>query len=120
MDQSSLLRTVAIAHAIYYGITGIWPLVHMKSFIAVTGPKTDLWLVRTVGVLVTAIAIPIFTAAVNGRIDEDIMILAVGGALGLTAIDVVYVMKRVIARIYLVDAGGEVILIGAWIVAVSV
>ena len=117
MDQTMLLKTVAIAHAIYYGVTGIWPLVHMRSFMAVTGPKTDLWLVRTVGVLVTAIAIPILLAAMNQRINPDIVILAIGSALGLTAIDVVYVMKRVIAKIYLVDAIAEVMLIGAWILA---
>lgn len=29
----------------YYLITLIWPLVHIKSFMAVTGYKRDVWLV---------------------------------------------------------------------------
>jgi hypothetical protein len=32
---------------------GLWPLLHLKSFEAVFGPKTDRWLVKTVsGLLV--------------------------------------------------------------------
>jgi hypothetical protein len=31
-----------LAHGGFYLLTGVWPLVHMPSFLAVTGPKTDL------------------------------------------------------------------------------
>ena len=45
--------TLAHAQGGYYAITGVWPLVHMRSFEAVTGPKQDHWLVHTVaGLLV--------------------------------------------------------------------
>ena len=83
----------------------------------VTGPKTDLWLVKTVGVLVTAIAIPIGLAAWNRRITPEIATLAIGSAAALGAVDVVYVAKRVIAKIYLADAIMEALLICAWIAA---
>ena len=119
MSQTMFLQTVAFIHATYFALTGIWPLVHMPSFLKVTGPKTDLWLVRTVGVLVTAIAIPIFTSAINRRITSDILYLAILSALGLTIIDVVYVARRVISKIYLLDAAAEVILIVAWLLAVG-
>jgi hypothetical protein len=33
-------------------MTGLWPLVSIGTFQQVTGPKTDLWLVKTVGVLI--------------------------------------------------------------------
>jgi hypothetical protein len=33
----------------YYCLTGVWPLLHMASFEAVTGPKVDDWLVKMVG-----------------------------------------------------------------------
>lgn len=38
----------------YYLMTGIWPLLHIRSFVWMTGPKTDRWLVKAVGGLVTA------------------------------------------------------------------
>ena len=52
-----LLLWVAWIYSIYFMLTGIWPVVHMPSFIAVTGPKTDLWLVRTVGLLIAGIGL---------------------------------------------------------------
>src|SRR4051812_47162991 len=47
-------RSLARLQAAYYVATGVWPIAHMKSFEAVTGPKVDHWLVRTFGALVTA------------------------------------------------------------------
>jgi hypothetical protein len=38
--------------AIYYLLTALWGLFHIESFMAVTGPKTDVWLVKTVSVLI--------------------------------------------------------------------
>jgi len=49
------VRPLTIAQGAYFAATGVWPLVHMRSFEAITGPKADKRLVRTVGVLVTVI-----------------------------------------------------------------
>lgn len=48
------MRTLAFLQGTYYLLTGVWPFASMGTFLAVTGPKTDLWLVRTVGALVAA------------------------------------------------------------------
>ena len=40
---------------IFYIVTGVWPIVSMRSFEAITGPKVDRWLVKTVGALVAVI-----------------------------------------------------------------
>ena len=45
-------RRLLLAEGVYFFLTGLWPVVHLPSFIAVTGPKRDLWLVRTVGLLI--------------------------------------------------------------------
>jgi hypothetical protein len=109
---------LAIIQAVYFLITGVWPIVHLRSFMAVTGPKVDYWLVKTVGVLVAVIALVMGMAAVRGegRISVEIFTLAVAGAAALGAVDVIYVVKRVIPKIYLVDAVAEAILIAAWLV----
>ena len=44
----------------------------MRSFLAVTGPKTDLWLVRTVGVVVLAIGVTLAVAATRGHVNGEI------------------------------------------------
>lgn len=46
--------------ALYFFLTGIWPLVHLKSFMAITGEKTDIWLVHMVGLLAMSIGINLY------------------------------------------------------------
>src|SRR5688572_2417207 len=108
---------IAGLQAAYYVLTGVWPLVHMRSFLAVTGPKTDLWLVKTVGALVTVVGVVIALAAANRNFSDEIIVLAIGGAVALAAIDVVYVVRRTISPIYLADAGLEFVLIILWTAA---
>src|SRR3954466_12104594 len=36
---------LAIAQGVFDVLTGAWPLLHMRSFTAVTGPKREHWLV---------------------------------------------------------------------------
>jgi hypothetical protein len=112
----SLLLWVAWIYSVYFLVSGIWPVVHMRSFLAVTGRKTDLWLVRTVGLLITAIGLCIGVAAVEHQISLPILILAVASSGFLCLIDVIYVAKGVIAKIYLLDAAVEVVLIIAWVI----
>lgn len=112
----SWFTTLLWVHGIYYLVTGIWPLVSIGTFQMVTGPKTDLWLVMTVGVLITAVAITLLVAAWRRQNPIEVAVLALASAIGLTGIDILYVARQVIAPIYLADAAAEVILIGAWAV----
>jgi hypothetical protein len=119
----TLIAVLLWVQGLYYLVTGIWPLVSIETFQRVTGPKTDHlptgreadhWLVMTVGVLVTSIALALIAAAWRCRLSPEVVILAVASALGLTAIDVIYVARQVIAPIYLVDAAVEILFITAW------
>lgn len=109
------LHLLAVIHAVYFLITGLWPIAHLRSFMAVTGPKVDHWLVKTVGVIVTVIGIVIGLAAMRENFPLEIFVLAVGSAAALGAVDVVYVAKRVIPKVYLADAVAEAILIAGWV-----
>lgn len=59
-------RAVAAAHAAYYVCTGLWSILHRRSFEAVSGPKREYWLVRTVGALATAVGAALGAAVVTG------------------------------------------------------
>jgi hypothetical protein len=109
------LRTVCLIQAAYFLLTGIWPLVHIRSFMKVTGPKQDIWLVKTVGILVTVIGATLAVAARRDEITPATMGLAIGSAAALGLVDVMYVGKGVIARIYLLDAAAEAVLMIAWL-----
>lgn len=109
---------VALIQGIYFFVSGIWPLISMSTFLKVTGPKTDLWLVKTVGLILAVIGAALIVAQVNAEINTSIVVLAIGSALSLAIVEVVYVAKRVISPIYLGDAVIELILIGWWVVSI--
>ncbi|CAN5449566.1 hypothetical protein BH23BAC3_BH23BAC3_25320 [soil metagenome] len=112
------MTRLAIFQGGFYMLTGIWPILHMDSFIAVTGPKADLWLVRTVGMLIFFIGAGILTAGIRKQISISIIIIAAGAAFGLMVIDVTYVWLNVISPIYLLDAVIELTLVVLWITLV--
>lgn len=114
LNARDLLPIVAAGQAVYFGLTGLWALVSIRTFQMVTGPKTDLWLAKTVGTLVGVIGGVLGLAASRQRVGPESVLLGVGSAASLGAIDLIYVARRRIARIYLLDALAELLLIAAW------
>ena len=117
MNAPRALVLLAWAQGAYFAVAGAWPLVHMDSFLLVTGPKTDLWLVRAVAVLVLVIGLALLLAAWRLRVGLQAAILAVGSALGLAAIEIVHVLDGTIRVIYAADAALEIVLALAWVLA---
>ena len=104
-DYTAAMRGVLIAQGVYYLLTGIWPLVSIRTFEAVTGPKTDDWLVQTVGVLAAVIGATLILGSRRQPPNRETLTLAVLSILGFAAVDAVFVATGTISPIYLVDAG---------------
>lgn len=113
-DGTGALARLAGAQGAYYAAAGAWPLVHMRSFEAVTGPKLEGWLVRTVAVLVLAIGGALAAAAARRRVTPELRLLGASTAAGLAAVEAWYAGRRRISPIYLADAVVEVALASAW------
>ncbi|MGA8655567.1 MAG: hypothetical protein WB586_05410 [Chthoniobacterales bacterium] len=114
------LSQVAFGQGIYYVVTALWPFFHMGSFLLVTGPKTDLWLVRTVGALILVIGLPLFLTPFYEKPPKEIILLGVAAAVALASVDVYYVVRCVISPIYLVDGAIEIGFLAAWLWAYHV
>jgi hypothetical protein len=97
------MRAVLAIQGVYYLMTGIWPLVSMSTFEAVTGPKTDDWLVQTVGVLAAVIGATLLVGITRGRPSRETLVLSVLSILGFAAVDTVFVLRGTIGPIYLAD-----------------
>lgn len=112
----ALTRWVLSCQAAYYFVTGVWPVLSLRTFEAITGPKIDGWLVRMVGLLAAVIGATIGVAAWHGRRTPEVLVLAFGSALAFAAIDLVYALGGVIAPIYLGDAAlqGAGVALLAW------
>jgi hypothetical protein len=114
MPPTDLAVRLARFQAAYYVPTGVLPLVSIRLFEAVTGPKVDRWLVKTVGALVATTGLALEFAGRRRQIAPELAVVAAGNAAALAAVDIVYVAKRRISPIYLLDAVAEIALVGGW------
>jgi hypothetical protein len=109
-------RLVLAVQSVYYLVTGIWPLVHINSFMAVTGPKAEFWLVRTVGTLIVCIALVLLLDLLRRELSSAAVRLGLSCAIGLLLVDVYYSLAGVISKVYLADALLQLVLIIMWCV----
>ncbi|WP_266205103.1 hypothetical protein [Pontibacter kalidii] len=110
--EASLVATLQGA---FWLVTGVWPFVHLESFVWVTGPKQDYWLLYTVGLLISVIGATLLAAGIRKQVTAEIKWLGVGAAAGLIGIDVYYALNDVIRDVYLLDAVAEATLIILWL-----
>jgi hypothetical protein len=111
-DRSAAGARLSRAHGLFNIVTGLWPVVHMRSFEAVSGPKVDRWLVRSVGGLMAANGLVQLRARdAEQRLSAQ---LGLGTSAVLAAVDVRYGTTGRISRIYLLDAAVQLAWVAAW------
>jgi hypothetical protein len=101
------MRIVLSVQAVYYLATGLWPLLSLTTCEAVTGPKTDDWLVQTVGVLAKVIGAALLVGVLRPVPTRETRSLAAFSAIGFVAVDTVFVVLSVISRVYRIDAAAQ-------------
>jgi len=108
--HASTLRRL---YAPYLVTTGVWSLVHRRSFERVTGPKEDYWLVQTVGALAIAIGASLGVAVRRRAQEPETIVLGAASciAFGLASVRA----SQTQSRVYLGDALLEVAVLAAWL-----
>jgi hypothetical protein len=113
--SGKLVRILGYSQGMYYVLTGLWPILHLESFMAVTGPKTDTWLVKMVGLLAASIGIYLVRVTVRRTANTDTALLCILSAISFLAIDIYYAgaIDR-IRNIYLADLVPELVFTAGW------
>lgn len=110
-------RWVPLIQGLYILVTAIWPLLYLRSFMEVTGPKTDIWLVSTVSFLFLPYVIFCFWTALVLRpvplVLSGSMILM---GVSLAGVEFYYASHAVISPIYEVDAVLQILFAVWWAV----
>jgi hypothetical protein len=113
-EADATWRVLANAQGWFYVVSGLWPLLHMRSFELVFGPKKDRWLVQTVAGLLVANGWTQVHAGTTGDGLAQAAQIGTGTALTLGAIDIRYAVPGRISRTYLIDAVVEAGWLAAW------
>lgn len=109
------MRALLWIQGVYTLMTAIWPLVDIESFVQVTGPKTDIWLVKTVGALLIPIALSLL---LHLFLSMDHLMAFILGSLtsgAFITVDCYYALNDVISDIYLADAAIQIVFLTWWI-----
>jgi hypothetical protein len=114
-----LFRIILWIQTIYYFLTAAWGLIDTESFMRVTGPKTDVWLVKTVSVILLAITFSFISYLFIKTNYWPAIILASSCCLFLACIDFYYAGRKVISNIYLLDGIIEIALLIGWVVVIK-
>lgn len=104
------IQNIFLIQAFYYFFSSLWPLIHMQSFEKITGQKTDKWLVYTVALLLLCSSMVFFYSSSRSESNNfnETLILSVSNCIALITIDVAFVVKKIIRKIYLADAVLEI------------
>ena len=107
--------TLARGQGAFNVVGGLWPLVSMRSFEFVFGPKQDDWLVRTVGgLMISAGLVQLRAADSSAEANRLARQLGMGIAATFLTTELVYVPAGRIRWTYLADAVMEAGWIAAW------
>jgi hypothetical protein len=104
---------------IYTLITALWPLVHISSFLAVTGYKEDLWLVKTVAAILLAVAACFLAACRSVDKNIPVYVLAITSAIALATIDFYYSVNDVISNVYQADGVLQILFLISWLLILT-
>lgn len=115
MPADRFLYTSVLVQGIYIFLTAIWGLIDINSFMVVTGPKTDIWLVRTVSFCLLPYSFICFYLYSNPKKLSHLFILCmISMGIGLIIIDIYYFEQKVIKWVYLIDAFFQVLFLMIW------
>jgi hypothetical protein len=81
-------------------VTGLWPFLHLDSFVAVVGPKPDVFQLHVTSGLIIVIAGSLIVGA--QRPEPSTVILGIASALTFVVLDVAY--ARTLRDVYWLDA----------------
>jgi hypothetical protein len=110
-----LFRIIIWVQGIYILVTATWPIVDIKSFMMVTGYKTDVWLVKTVGALLIPVAVCLMSFLFIPTDKRPAFILGSLTCIAFICIDFYYALTDVISNIYMADGFLQIGFLLIWI-----
>jgi hypothetical protein len=106
---------LALLHGAYLLFVGGWPLVSLRSFAKVTGPKPEGWLAKGVGACLANVGAALAVAGARGKVSRELRLLGAGIGLSFAAMDFYYAgMRRRISPVYLGNGLAQLAFAALW------
>lgn len=114
-DRRLPAARLALAHGAYLLLTGAWPLVSLRTFAKVTGPKPEGWLTKGVGACLANMGGALVAAGARGKVSRELRMLGIGVGLSFAAMDFYYAgIRRRISPVYLLNGATQLAFAAFW------
>jgi hypothetical protein len=120
INHLSIYRLLLIVQGFYTFITALWAIVDIDSFMDITGPKTDIWLVKTLSIVLVAVGLTLVSHLKEP--DKPVLPAIILGCLtsvGLAIIDFFYSSRNTISFVYATDGIIEVAFFIGWMIVLA-
>ncbi len=108
-------KTLVLFQATYTFLTAVWPIVHIESFMEVSGYKKDVWLVKTVGAILIPIASCLMMYLFIKTDRRPAFVLGSLSCIAFITIDFYYALNDVISAVYLADGVLQILFLAGWV-----
>jgi hypothetical protein len=120
INHLSIYRLLLIIQGFYTFITALWAIIDIDSFMEITGPKTDLWLVKTVSIVLVAVGLTLLAHLKHSEHPVlPAIVLGCFTSAGLAFIDFFYSSSNTISFVYATDGIIEVFFFIGWMIVLS-
>ena len=113
LDRLTMQRVLGY-QAVYYLVTGLWPIIHFRSFRWVVGPKPDRFQLYTTTLLIIVIGTVLGMGARKRPLDVTVPTLGVLSAAAFIGVELRYIAK--IRKVFLLDMLAEALIAAAIVV----
>jgi hypothetical protein len=120
INHLSIYRLLLIIQGFYTFITALWAIIDIDSFMKVTGPKTDIWLVKTVSIVLAGVGLTLLSHLTER--DKPVfpaILLGCFTSAGLAFIDFYYTSSNTIPLVYATDGFIEVAFFIGWMIVLA-
>ena len=117
INHLSIYRLLLIVQGFYTFITALWAIIDIDSFMQITGSKTDIWLVKTVSIVLVAVGLTLLSHLKEP--DEPVLPAILLGSItsaGLAFIDFFYSSDNTISFVYATDGIIEAFFFLGWMI----
>jgi hypothetical protein len=109
------LKVVPLVQGAFYLASGLWPILHSRSFERATGPRHDRLLVKTLGAAVTVLGASLLLAAFRRPGKRTLVPLGPGTQVAMAAADTLYARKGRIRPTQVIDTIAELVMLASWL-----
>ena len=115
-------NTAPFTQGVFYVVTGLWPIIHLRSFEAITGRKRkEGWIAKSMGGLIAAVGVALIAGSLEKRQSAALRVLGMGSAIALGVADLVFAKQHKTHNrnqtAYYADAAAEGAALAGWIIA---